>query len=507
MRPWLAAALAAELGIWFLASALPDAHFAGFRILGHLGVVGLAAAVAAAITAGLAAPRLPGRFAPAAVVALALIVQALVWDLPQAQPDTLTYFVHAQAFAREPLETLIAWPTEVWGSDEGRFHKPFPLIPALYGAVFALFGETRLVADGLRAAFALACVGASWRLARALGQKGPGAAALVATLPLLAAQSAWILVDLPLIALLAVAWTAWLEKRWPLFVVFALLAMSAKFSAILFLAAPILFLESRRLHPAIVVGLGLVAAALLVVVKPPFWREEASSYALALGALALHLRPALLLQRPDRFTLGALLTLPLLFLYAPAEHLARYALPLVPLLAIRTAASEWRPLVPALVASGFVLFVAGYRPLLVHTQAANLQRSAEVLDDFERVEVWGDLPSTTFPTAALVGLLDLETETPVVLGETCRQEPPESKRHWWEFYEPPPWHEASEASDGALLMLYGGERACFEERHPDAVEIDAISDYTTSSWLLPREVVVYRLERRWVRLSWGDALT
>ena len=251
MGPWLAVALAAELGIWFLASELPDAHFAGFRVLGRLGTLGLAAALAAGVTAGLAVPRLPRGLAPVAVVVLALVVQALVWDLPQAQPDALTYFVHAQAFAREPLETLASWPTEVWGSEEGRFHKPFPLIPAVYGAAFALFGETRLVAEIVRTALSLAVPLATWRLARALGRDGLGAAALVATFPLMAAQSAWILVDLPLIALLAASWTAWLEKRWRLFALLAVLTLSAKFSALLFLAAPIAAFESRRLHPAL----------------------------------------------------------------------------------------------------------------------------------------------------------------------------------------------------------------------------------------------------------------
>ena len=493
MRPWIAVVLAAEVGIWFLATQLPDAHFAGFRLLAHLGWAGLALALVAALVFGVAERWFPPR--AAVVLPVALLVQVLVWDLPQAQPDTLTYFVHAQRFARAPVETLLSWPAEVWSGEEARFHKPFPLIPAIYGAAFALFGETRLVADLVRAAFALALPLATLRLGRALKLDGAPAALVVATLPLLAAQSAWILVDLPLLVLLCAAWTCWLERRWPLFALFAVLALSAKFSAALFLFAPLAALASRRLHPAVAAALGLLAFGLLLALKPPFWREDPSTYLAALGALALGLRPALLLPPPDRMTLGALLTLPLLLLYAPAEHVARYALPLVPLLALRVEALGWGPLPAALVGSGLALFGLGHRPILAHNQAANLQGAAEHLDDFERVEVWGDLPSTTFPTAALVGLLDLETETPVVLGGTLAQGPPEDKRHWWEFYEPPAWH-APAPSDGAVLMLYGGSREAFEASHPEARFVTEVSDYEASSWLLPRQVVVYRLGDR-----------
>ena len=493
MRPHLAALLAAEVGIWFIASELPDAHFAGFRLLAQLGLVGLGIALAAGVAAGFGARFVRLRGWHVAVVAIA--VQALVFGLPQAQPDTLTYFVQAQHFARAPLETLASWPAEVWSRDEARFHKPFPLIPAIYGAAFALFGETRLVADLVRALLALSVPAATWRLGRALQVDGAGAALVVATLPLLCAQSAWILVDLPLIALLCVAWTAWLERRWGLFAAAGLLALSAKFSAVLFLAAPIAFHEGRRLHPALLGALAALALGMLMALKPPFWRDDLGTYGFALGALALGLRPALLAGRPDRFTLGALLTLPLLLLYAPAEHLARYALPLVPLLAIRVEAMEWPPLAPALAASGLALFLFGHLPLLRHNQAANLQRAAEHLDDFERVAVYGDLPSTTFPTAGIAGLLDLETETPVVLGSTYRQAPPEDKRHWWEFYEAPPWHAPAPA-DGAVLALYGGDREAFVAEHPEAVELTSIRDYEASSWLLPREVVVYRLKAR-----------
>ena len=484
LKPLVAAALAAEVGVWLIARHIPDAHFPGFRLLeaGWWLLVPLVLGLVAAW----AAPRVevPEKVDLGLLALATLLVQALVWDLPQAQVDTATYFKLAKALSLEPT---LDWPGLAWSGEEARFHKPFPLVPAVYAAAFAVLGETRLVMDLVRAAWGLALPASVLFLARSSGVRGTGPAWAVLGVPLVAAQSGWMLVDVPLMVLLCLAWGAWRRRAFRWAAVLTALTLAAKFSALLFLLPPLaaLFLRDRRA----LVALGVVAVVGVLLVKPPFARQDWTTYLAAIGALAFLLRPALWLSaRRDPLVLGGLAAVPLLLLYAPAEHAARYALPLAPLLALGVD----RRVSAALAASGLALFVVAWRPLLVNHQAANLQAAARSLGDFERVAVWGDLPSTTFPTAALTALVDLETETPVHVGGTLAQGPAEDKRHWWEFYATPEFHTGDRA-DGVLLALYGAGPERFEAANPDLERVDDISLFRASSWLLPRRVLVYRV--------------
>ncbi|MCP4810109.1 MAG: hypothetical protein GY884_32630 [Proteobacteria bacterium] len=494
LKPLVAAAIAAELGIWLLAKHLPDAHFPGFRLL-DAGPWLVVPAVLGLLAAGLATRVSWPRRVDLALLALAALgVQVATWGLPQAQPDTVTYFVLAKRIAAAPVELLGHWPSLVWGTEEARFHKPYPLVPAVYGAAFGALGETRGVMDLVRAAFGLALPASVLVLTRASGRTDTGPAWVVATLPLILAQGAWMLVDVPLMVLLTLSWAAWTHvertrQGVALAVALTGLTVLAKFSALLFLLPPLalLFVKDKR----VLAGLGAVAVVGLLLVKPPFARDDWTTYVTALGAMFFLLRPGLWLSvKPDRLVLGGLTAVPLLLLYAPAEHAARYALPLVPLLALGVRS---RPLTAFLAVSGLALFAVAWRPLLVNNQAANLQLAARSLSGFERVEIQGDMPSTTFPTAALTALVDLETTTAVQVGETYALGPAEDKRHWWEFYEPPAWHQPAGEPDAILLALYGAGPEAFEAANPSAELLEEVSLFRASSWLLPRRVRVYRV--------------
>jgi hypothetical protein len=508
-RSWLAVALAAEAGIWLVAPHLPDSHFAGFRILAALGPGGIAAVLAATLALGLIGLRWPlprGGWLPLALGAVGL--HLAFWDLPQGQPDTVNLFVYAQHVDRAPLETLLGWRELVWGADQARFHRIFPLVPAAYGLLFRVLGESRLAVDlGLLLGHLAPPLATAW-LGRELGREREGLAAgwLVLATPLLAAQSGWMLFDLPLIGLVTASWAAVLRarsRRTPGSVALAasliLLALATKVSAGLFLVPPLLVLALRS-RKALLVGLGLLAVAGLLLVRPPFWRSDLGSYPLGLGAISLHLRPALLLlalpalalrDRLDALTAGALAALPVLLLYAPVEHLARYALPLLPLLALR--AARHRALVGPLVASGLAMAVLGYRPLMADTQALNLQVATRLLQDqgVASIEVGGDLPNTTFPAEALTALVDLEATVPVWTRGSDRVEEPGAKQHWWEHYEAPPWHAPRAGAEGLIYGLYGGDTSLLTEREPGWREVETVGIHRTSSWLLPRDVVVY----------------
>ncbi|MFZ5478163.1 MAG: hypothetical protein ACOZNI_15460, partial [Myxococcota bacterium] len=238
---------------------------------------------------------------------------------------------------------------------------------------------------------------------------------------------------------------------------------------------------------------GAIAYGALFLWDPPRWREPETWLAGA-GAIALHLRPSLwALARHARaypIALGALGAIPAIVLWSPAEHAARYALPIAPALAIL--AARVAPRVAAFaVGSGLVLLLGGYRPLVVHHQAKNVQVATRALvaGGATAIEVWTDMPDTTLPPAALAALVDFYSPVPVRVGGALSARAPDAKRHWWEFVATPPWRAPGPA-DGALLGLYGATDARFRAAHPEWRVADRVSIYRASSLLLPREVVI-----------------
>lgn len=137
---WLAAAVAAEGLAWLLSSGVTESIYAGFRVNAHLGTGGwvtvvLASLAAAAVARGRPLPGLPA-------LALAGLIAHLGYiGVPQAQPDTVNYFVYAQRVTAAPLDTLLHWPAIAWHIPQGRFHTPFPLVPLLYGLLHAVLGS------------------------------------------------------------------------------------------------------------------------------------------------------------------------------------------------------------------------------------------------------------------------------------------------------------------------------------------------------------------------------
>ena len=516
----VALALILELGAWLLGEGTVTTDFAWFRVVAHAGRAGLAGAILAGVLGAVLAPRLARvstsrSWAPWLALALAALVAHLPWvGMPQGQPDTVDYFVYAQALAADPLGALARWPTEVWGGPQGRFHTHFPLAPLIYAGAFRLVGESLLAVDLVLTAVAVALPLALGRATAHLVDTPTGLVAgfAVLGLPFLAAQSGWMLVDGILLVGLALAWGLLWRGGWLGALVAPLAPLVTKASAALFLlgpgAAALLQAHQSRRRALVWVGGGLVGVVALALVRPPRWRDDPSTWLDALLALGLHGRPGLwvlalagLWTAGPRLRLGVggvLATLPVLVLYAPAEHVPRYGLPLV-LAAVVAAAplmARQRSLLGALVGSGLVLGTLGYRPVVVHHQAANVQLAAERLERLgaQGVEVWGDHPDTTFPPAAVAALVDLHLSTPVHYGGSLGIGEPEAKRHWWEFYEPPAHHVAppAEAPTHLLLSLHGSRGRTFEAEHgAEWTFIEEVSLYRSSSTLLPMRIRLY----------------
>lgn len=495
-------AVLAEAAGWLFGAPNRTETYAWFRIQAHLGPGGLALA----LLVGLAFAALKLRTIPPAWLG-ALLVHAAFWDVAQAQPDAVTWFTLAQKVAAAPLDVLTSWPSSAWVGEEARFHRPFPLVPAVYGLAFRVFGESDRVISAVLVAWAVALPAAVTWAARAAGPPGPAteraarlAGWLVVALPLLQGQSGWLLADLPLIVNLAVAWGALLRVRRPRDLVWAALAALpatlTKVTGIAFVALPALALLLPL--PAFFGAIALGGLALLGL-SPPRLRP-AADYGAAALALVLHLRsaawvaalPALRARdRAARLLLGALVGLPAIVAYSPVEHTPRYALPVA--LALAIAVPRASPAVARfLVGSGLVLTLGGYAPVARLNQAVNLQEATRALvaHGATAIEVVADAPGTTFPPAALAALVDLYAPVPVRTGAAIRQGPPERKRRWWEFVEAPPWRGPG-ASDGLLLCLYGADASRFEAEHPEWTRIGTVARYKASSVLLPREVVLY----------------
>lgn len=524
-RTLLALALAAELGLLALGHRDQETDLAWFRVAAQAGAGGaLLVVLAAALGAGLG-PRLLGGAGARAwlLLALAALLARLPWvDLAQIQPDTVNYFVLAQDLRSAPLETLLAWPEAVWGAEQARFHRLMPGGPALYALGFATLGEGTLAVDLVLSGVFLGLVLGLAALSRALGAPTLAAGWAVLGLPYLAAQSSWMLVDLPLCLALMGAWTVVLlpgqprpGRRAPAAILGALAALATKVAAPLFLLGP---WAAAALRPwrgeawrrRAFVGLGLLGLVALLLLSPPRLRESPLSWLDGALGMVLHTRPALwVLALPAALALrgrggvlaaSLLATAPVLVLYSAPHHTQRYALPLALGLALGAAPRLARHprVLGALVASGLTLGLVGYRPNAVHTQGENLRQAVAMAEaaGARRLVVVGQHPATSFPGSAVTALVDLYSPLPVVHAEDLAVADPGRKRHWWESYEAPARHRLEgepgaslEPGDVVLVSVFSDSRQPPDPAWAeDLPQVGTVSEYRASSWLLPREV-------------------
>ncbi len=507
-------AVLVEVAGWAAGAANRTETFAWFRVQAYLGPGGAALALLAGIA--LAAVRL--RRLPPPWLAALILHALLLLDVPQGQPDTSTWFTLAQHVARDPLGTMADWSGVAWSGPEGRFHRPFPLVPLVYGLAFRVAGERPEVADAVMTGFAVAFpLAVTWAARGLVGPTRERTARLAgwvaATTPFVAAQSGWMLADLPLAAAVAVSWGAVLRairhgtaRGWILAALASLPAVLTKATGLAFVLLPTLAL---LLPVPVFFGLLACGGLLIAGLRPPRL-HDAGTYALGALGFALHLRGAAWVSGlsargartaldgaaegsaapASRLLLGAAACLPAIALWAPVEHGPRYALPVAGALALVSAAHA--PAVARfLVGSGLALLTLGYLPVLRHAQAVNLRDATRQLEaaGVTCIEVRVDAPDSTFPAAPLAALVDYYATVPVRTGPSVALAPPGQKRRWWEFTEPPPWRgPPDDACDGLLVGHFGSEPKALPGWEP----IGTVSRYRASSLLLPQVVGVHR---------------
>lgn len=407
------------------------------------------------------------RRAAPAVAALAFLASVPFWSEPEVIPDAARYFTQAKHFALNgPAAFHAGWGHEIpaW--------TDLPLLPMLYGALFAVAGEARLAIQVLNSLLFAATAVLTFLTGKLLWTRTTGlhAALLLLGMPYLLTQVPLMLVDTAtmfLVTLAAFSAAAALRRGSVPSLAGAAaalaLALLAKYSAwIAILIPPLLALSmTRHERPralaqagTVVLGGVLLAGAFLAgraeVVMSQLallwnyqvpalagWQESAASTFLfqihPFVTLAALISIVLAAARRDArmAAIGAIVLLALVL----GGRRIRYLVIVMPLLAmmaayglqvIRETPARQLAIASAVVTS-FIVAVSGYLPFLRGTSAANLARAGEVLDtlDGDAVEVIV-LPATLSAVnpAVAVPLLDLHTRKRVIYRRDLIPLPP-----------------------------------------------------------------------------------
>jgi len=478
--------------------------------------VRLFALVAAAIAAAHVVARAPAsvRWQAPVLIFLSGAAAACFWRTPEVIVDASRYFTQAKYLELHgPLRFLSEWGREIpaW--------TDLPLVPALYGIVFRVFGESRANVQVLTTLLFAASVALTYRTGEALWNEEVGfaGAAFLLAIPYLLAQVPSMLVDVPTMFFLALALFAVVEAvqrggapRILFASIAVFLAFLSKYSAWLLLSGlPVVAIVHRKRVPgalrtgstiAIVSGLLLLTAVLLR--RDVFSRQ----LALLLGYQAPGLRrwgesflSTFLFQVHPFLTAGALLSAwmairkrdarwivvawPVLLLLLLQVRRIRYWVPAFPALALMAAlglqairaASPRRLVLLCAVASSLVVALYGQLPFLERTSAVNLKAAGAYLDGLEgrSVEVFTPrLADAAVNPAVSVPILDLYTSKRLVYSyqepssETSLAARESPLRFTWE-YRNPPYYAWDGAGDPAAVVVISGD---LDAPLPEALE-------------------------------------
>ncbi len=382
---------------------------------------------------------------------LSVLAVLPLWSEPELLVDSGRYFLQAKYLSQYGFPRFI----REWGGEIGAW-TDLPLVPALYGLLFKVFGESRVVVQAFNSLlFALTALLISG-VGRLLWNRQTGfyAGLLLLGMPYLLTQVPLMLVDIPTMFFLTLALYCFIRaiqdgEGWlwlsPLTIS---MAIYAKYSAwpmllILPLTAAVIQADNRRqiLARATTVFLAAVVMALaLAATKLPLFREQ-------LEILITYQRPALGLWQEGFLSTFFFQIHPLVSLLALwGGYLAyrtgnrhfliaaffaamvfglqirriRYILPMLPLLALMASyglqsfnQGQLRRFAGlAIVFSSLLIVLGGYLPFFKTTSMMNIMAAGRLLDTLpgREVEVYV-LPQngSSGNTALVIPQLDLFT--------------------------------------------------------------------------------------------------
>jgi hypothetical protein len=492
----------------FLARSLDDSRLTSWRwAFAGADPIRLYALVAAGIVLAYLVARwaVPGRRPAAVLFVSAYAVATLFWREPEVIVDASRYFTQAKHLEVFGLRHFLA----EWGSGIPAW-TDLPLVPLLYGLVFALFGESRIYVQAFTTLLFAASVVLTYRIGRTLWDEEVGflAGALLLAIPYLLTQVPTLLVDVPSMFFLTLAVFAAIHAfrhpgRWTIAAasLAAFLALFSKYSTWLMLTVlPVIAVVHRRggakraLHTGSAIA--LLAGSLAAAVMLASHRAYSEQIALLLGFQVPGLRrwgesflSTFLFQVHPFLTAAALLSIwvavrrrdpgyaivvwPVVLLLALRVERIRYWVPAFPMLALLGAyglqavrATQTRRFIAACaVASSLVVALHGYLPFLERSSAANLMRAGEYLDSIEekRVEVFTLLAEGSEVNPAVsVPILDLFTSKRLTYAyggnpSPARRDVERSPlRFTWE-YRNPAYYAAGEAEADAAVVVISGD--------------------------------------------------
>lgn len=465
-----------------------------------------------------------GRRPALALFLASFAVGAAFWRKPEVIVDASRYFTQAKHLELYGIGYFLGG----WGREIAAW-TDLPLVPFLYGVLFAVWGESRLPIQVFTTLLFSGTVVLTYLLGKALWDERVGAAAgaLLLGMPYLLTQVPLMLVDVPTMFFLTLAlfttvraldrggagWTALaavalacaaLSKYsvWPLlgallivFLVYAwkepgptLRRAGAIVLAAAALAGPIVLWKHDVIGEQLRLLWGYQAPGL------GRWREGFASTFLFqihpfIAAAAAYSVVVAVRKRDAKYAIVAwALVLVVLF----RIERSRYLLPTLPMLALMASyglgeirSPELRRFtVACIVIASLVVALGGYLPFLAGTSAANLKHAGEYLDSLEAdtVEVFA-LPQTESEVnpAVSVPLLDLFTRKRIVYrpgpeGTVTGAEVETSPlRFTWEYRTPR--YYAGGGSDGqAAVVIISAHR---DQRLPDYLE-QKIKNYRLS---------------------------
>jgi hypothetical protein len=489
----------------FLARSMDDSRLTSWRWAFARGdPVRLYALLVAGIVLAYLLARwpLPGRRPATVLFVSSYAIATLFWREPEVIVDASRYFTQAKHLEVFGLRHFLA----EWGRDIQAW-TDLPLVPLLYGLVFALFGESRIYIQAFTTLLFAASVVLTYRIGRTLwdGEVGFLAGALLLGIPYLLTQVPSVLVDVPAMFFLTLALFAVVHAfRQPgtgsiaaaSLAVF--LALFSKYSTWLMLSVlPVIGLVHRRggAKRALCTGsaIALLSGSLVAAVMLASHRAYSDQIALLLTYQVPGLRrwgesflSTFLFQVHPFLTVAALLSVwvafrrrdpsyaivvwPVMLLLALRVQRIRYWVPAFPMMALMGAYGlqavgrrEIRNFIAAsAVASSLVVALHGYLPFLEGSSAVNLMRAGEYLDSIEeeRVEVFtlSGRDSEVNP-AVSVPILDLFTSKELTYAYGGNSLPSRADveksplRFTWEYRNPGYYAAGGAEGDAALVVI------------------------------------------------------
>jgi hypothetical protein len=452
---------------------------------------------------------LPVRIRPLVLFAAAAAMAALCWSIPEVNMDASRYFAQAKYLELYGVDFFV----KEWGREIAAW-TDLPAIPFLYGLLFRLFGESRIVIQIFTSfLFAMTAV-LTWFVGKTLWDDETGLIGgfLLLGMPYLIVMAPLMLVDVPTMFFFILSVSLFLKTLesgrtgWAAgasgAVFFTLLC---KYSALFLLSVlPLLSLIYYREHQHLrqqirnksififLASLLLVAAAaipthdvvaeqirlLLSYQKPGLgrWSESfVSTFFFQIVPLISIAAIASLFAAVSRRDLKYLIIawLPLLVFFFQIKRI-RYTLPAFPMIALMAAYGTTiikdrgvvKAAVSCAIVSALALCIFAYIPYLKHLSYVNLQEAGTFLDtlQIDAAEVV-PLPELNYPVnpAIAVPLLDLFTKKKIVFDYDPGESSPNMDvnlspfRFSWAYSNPSYYHpDTTAASQKIALIVISG---------------------------------------------------